>query len=416
MTRLLRVIVHNWPLKFAAIGLATLLYGGFVLSQGAQTFNGNIAVQQKDLPDGVFLLSQIPPVTSVRYFAPAGVPTANVSFTAEVDLSNVDAKAGTVRLPVTVRALDDRISVISVEPPYVTVELDSLVSRNVAVEVVLGPVPDPVTVGEVQSAPDQVEVFGPQSIVSRVDHVRADVVIQPSGIDVDQDVILVPVDSLGNPLSPVEVDPRTARIKVPVFSDRKSRTLPVSPVITGTPAAGFEIASVTVSPLSATVEGDADQLAALVRLDTKPVSLTGASSDFEVDVDLDLPAGIVPLDNGTIRVTVALRPVTGTRTFEAGLRLVGARSDLSYHLATDRVLVTIGGSIADLDRLEGSRLVLDVAVGDLSPGAKDVAVSADLATGLTLVSVSPATVRVTVVAAASPSPAALVSPSPSPGA
>ena len=35
VTRLLRLLVHNWPLKLAAVGLATLLYGGLVLSQNA---------------------------------------------------------------------------------------------------------------------------------------------------------------------------------------------------------------------------------------------------------------------------------------------------------------------------------------------------------------------------------------------
>ena len=40
MTRLLRFVIHNWPLKLAAIGLATLLYGGLVLSQTTQDFPG----------------------------------------------------------------------------------------------------------------------------------------------------------------------------------------------------------------------------------------------------------------------------------------------------------------------------------------------------------------------------------------
>ena len=38
VTRVLQVLVHNWPLKLAAIGLATLLYGGLVFSQSTQTF------------------------------------------------------------------------------------------------------------------------------------------------------------------------------------------------------------------------------------------------------------------------------------------------------------------------------------------------------------------------------------------
>ena len=49
------------------------------------------------------------------------------------------------------------------------------------------------------------------------------------------------------PLRPLEVTPQTARVRIPVFSDQQNRTLPVNPVITGNPAAGFEIASVTVS-------------------------------------------------------------------------------------------------------------------------------------------------------------------------
>ena len=63
-------------------------------------------------------------------------------------------------------------------------------------------------------------------------------------------------------------------------------------------------------------------------------------------------------------VTVKLRPVTGTRTFEAGLILAGARSDLVYALSTDRVLVTIGGSLADLDRLSGAAPLV-------APGRRD---------------------------------------------
>ena len=48
---------------------------------------------------------------------------------------------------------------------------------------------------------------------------------------------LVPVDQLGNALRAIDVTPPTARVVIPVFSDRQSRTLPVNPVITGTPAA-----------------------------------------------------------------------------------------------------------------------------------------------------------------------------------
>ncbi len=416
MTRALRILVHNWPLKLAAAGLATLMYGGLVLSQSAQTYNGVVAVVQKDLPGNVVLLSAIPPVTSIRYFAPAGVPTANATFTAEVDLSDVDPATGTATVAVTVRAVDDRINILSFEPPSVTLDVDELIRLEVPVDVVMGPIPAGIEIGEVEVSQSTVSVFGPASIVSKVVEARADVVVQPSGFDIDQDVILRAVDSLGNALSPVEVEPRSIHVSIPAFTDRASRTLPVSPVVTGTPAAGFEVAGVTVTPLSVTVEGDADELAALVRVDTLPVSVIGASSDFDIDIDLDLPTGIVPVGQPSVRVAVTLRPVTATRNFDAGLRLIGARSDRVYGLSVDRVLVTIGGSVADLDRLIGGTLVLDLDVRDIEPGTTEVDVSATLASGLTLVSASPVTVIVTVTVPPSPSPAAIgpsASPAPS---
>jgi len=77
------------------------------------------------------------------------------------------------------------------------------------------------------------------------------------------------------------------------------------------------------------------------------------------------------VDEGPITVEIKIRPVTATRTFSAGLRLVGANNTLTYALSVDSVLVTIGGSTADLDRLSGAALVMDLDVTDLGPADRD---------------------------------------------
>ncbi|MEA2620862.1 MAG: hypothetical protein QOC97_1635, partial [Chloroflexota bacterium] len=159
----------------------------------------------------------------------------------------------------------------------------------------------------------------------------------------------------------------------------------------------------------------ADTLAQLSSVDTDPIPLTGLSDNETVQVGLALPTGVVQVDAAKITVTVTIRPVTGTRTFSAGLKLVGASNDLVYALSTDRVLVTIGGSTANLDRLEGAALVMDLDVTGLKAGVHDVPVTANLLAGTTLVAASPATITVTISAApASPViPASSSSPAPS---
>ena len=99
--------------------------------------------------------------------------------------------------------------------------------------------------------------------------VRADVAIQSSGIDVDQDVPLVAVDKLGNALSPVEVTPATARVIDPglLATSRagRCRSTRSSPARRRPASRSNRSRS---SPQVVLVAGDADQLAELDRAST----------------------------------------------------------------------------------------------------------------------------------------------------
>ena len=408
MRRILHRFIHNWPLKLAAVGLATLMYGGLAVSQSTQVYPGVIPVLVVNQPDRTFILTRPEPVTQVRYFAPSGVLVGTSTFSATVDLSGMTPTGAAVSVRIEVTSVDGRVRVLGYEPAFASIQLDSLISVVVPVKVEHGTVPDGLTLGDTKVDPPSVVITGPKSVVDQVVAARADVQIQPGGIDVDQDVKLVPVDALGNAVSPVDVTPATARVVIPVFSDRQTRTLPVNAILAGTPAAGFEIASITVQPLAVAVAGDADQLTQLARVDTAPVPLTGISSDLTTSVELALPTGIVPVGDSVVVVTIKLRPVTATRTFSAGIRLVGARSDLTYVVAVDHILVTIGGSVAELDRLSGSSLVVDIDVTGRTSGSADLLATANLSAGTTLVAASPARVRVTVsgpIVSGSPGPA-----------
>jgi YbbR domain-containing protein len=396
VTRVLGIIVHNWPLKLAAIGLATLLYGGLVLSQSTATLTGVIPVQPQNQPPETQLLTTIRPVTEVRYFSPSDARPIESDFEAWVDLGDVTPGAGPTSVPVQLRAIDPRVQVVSFQPQAVTVDLDKLDRRSVPVQVDRGEAPANLEIGTPTVVPNDVEVVGPASVISSVVAARASVIIQPSGIDVDQDVELVPVDSVGDAVPQVKLEPPTARVTIPVFSDKQTKSLPVNPIITGSPAAGFELTTATVEPSFVTVEGDVDQLEPLTAIDTIAIPVAGFSETQTVEAPLALPTGIVALDDRTVTVTIGVRAVTGTRNFEVGVRIIGAQAGFDYKLDVDRVLITVGGSPADLDRLVGSTLAVDADVSALGPGTAEVPVTAALPAGVTLVSVTPAQVAVTV--------------------
>jgi YbbR domain-containing protein len=410
VTRLFWLIVHNWPLKLAAVGLATLLYGGLVLSESASSLQVNIPIQPTGYSSDAFILRDIPPLTEVRYVSPSGARAISSTFTATVDLSGIEPGSGPASVPVIVQSIDFRINVIDFTPEFVTIQLDKLKTRTVPVIVDHGTIPDGLDIGEPTFSPMMVDVSGPASVVGTVVAARASPVIQRSGLNIDQSLPLTPIDRLGDAVSPVKVEPDSARVKILVFEAGSSRSVPVSPVVTGSPAVGFEIATIAVDPSVVTVEGDAERLAALPSINTLPVSISGASTTVEVTVGLDPPDDVSPLVATTVDVTVTFRAVTSTRAFEVGYRYVGDDIDLRYSALVDRVLITVGGSKADLDRLVGSSLVADLDVGNLRPGTTAVDVTVDLPPGLTLVSANPVSIPVTVTAP--PPPPGSASPAP----
>jgi YbbR domain-containing protein len=409
MKRILRLIFHNWPLKLAAIVLATLLYAGLVISQSAQELVGSIPVVPVNQPADAVLAANLPPVTRIRYIA-LGDPNARAStdsFRATIDLSQVDPTVGSRYVTIDVESVDPRFRVLDYDPPGINVQLDPFVSKVVPVRVEQGDAPAELDIRPPEVTPDEVTVSGPQSVLDRIVAARADVVIEANGLDVDRDVELIPVDVLGDRVTPADVEPRTAHVRIAVFQEGSSRSLPVNPVVTGTPAAGFEIGSVTVDPLLVLVEGDDAELSPLVRADTAPISISGATQDVSAQVALDLPAGVLPRGGDeTVTVTIAIRPIAGTRTFDAGLTLVGSRSDLEYRVDVAHALATVGGPLGDLERLDAAAFTLLLPVGGLGVGTHEVELGANLPVGLTLVAVDPeaVTVTITVVNPASPTP------------
>ena len=275
------------------------------------------------------------------------------------------------------------------------------------VRVEQGSAPDNLDIRQPEVSPAEVTVSGPQSVIDRIVAARADVIIEPNGLDIDRDVELIPVDVVGDRVTPADVEPRVAHVRIAVFRDQRQRSLVVNPVVTGSPAVGFEIAQVTAEPIVVLVEGDDDQLAALTAADTAPLSISGATQDVTADVPLNLPAGILRVGGDeTVAVTVAIRPIAATRVFDAGMSLEGERPDLDYRLSTNHALATVGGPLSDLERLDGAAFALVVQVSGLGIGTHEVPLQANLPVGLSLVGVDPDVVTVTIAAATSTNPSA----------
>ncbi len=410
MRRLAGGIVHNWPLKLAAVALALLLYVGLVATQDSNTYPGPIRVDVINQPAGTVVTNQLRTVDEVKYIAPADLGRLTAQdFRATVDLSNVPPTGSATSVRVVVEANDPRVAILDVVPRTIPVVLDELISNTVPVRVNRGSAPPGVDVGATSFTPAQVSVTGPSTAVKKVVAVEVNVSLDPSGINVDQELEGTPVDATGAAVTGVNVSPQTVHVTIPLYTNLQSKTVPINPVLAGVPAPGFRVASVTVSPLTATLEGNANQLATLVSADTAPIQIAGATRAVSQAVALSLPTGVTAVGSPTVDVTVQVQAVTETRTFTAGMRVDGADPSQTYTLSAQTVLLTVFGSTADLDRLGSTAITVGLDVSGLSPGTYQLTVVPLVPSGVTVVAIEPSIVTVTV---SGPAPAPSASPPP----
>jgi YbbR domain-containing protein len=415
--RVFNFIFGNWALKLGSVALAIILYVGMVFLQSTQTWTGPIPIEPVHQPPDSYLLRTDPAlsVTSIRYIASSDVTVTSNSFSALVDLTDARVSATQSSLvKVQVTSLDQRIQVIGFEPQQIRVSLDPIITRTVSVRLQPGVVPSGLSLGTQSYTPKEVTVSGPEAFANLVAAAEARVPIDSSGLDVNRDVTLVPVDANRNTVENVTLAPTLAHVTIQVGSELRTETVAVSPVVKGSPAAGYYVSSISVDPQVVSVSGNANALATLNgRVNTKAISISGATGDVSVKVDLDLPSGVEAPEVTSIDIVIHLTSPAATRSVTVGVVPVGALPNRIYTLSTPTVTVTIGGAQAALDAFDTSTLVGEVTVGDLSPGIYNLTVAVNVPPGINVVAVNPSQIAVTVEIPPSPSPSPSHSPSPS---
>lgn len=415
----MQFLLRNWHLKLSAVLLATVLYTGLVFSGQFSESTIQVRIDQDNAPRDSFVLSGDLGFVEVRYRttndAAAGVVAE--AFVARVDLASYDMDQAPEPqvLDVDVSALSDGIEVLSVTPQTVRVELDTIEVRSVPVQVDTSAVPAGLEIGEPVVSRDAVDVRGPSSIVRRVSRVVAFANISASAIDFNEPVELIAVDVEGQPIDGgrLEIEPSTVSVQVSVEATETNKTVPVRPDISGTPAPGFALESLSVEPSVVTLRGLPEVLADIDEVLTEPLSIAGVSGNqsFEAELVLSDDVRLAEADavaNVTVRATIV--ESVSSRTFVVGIICQGAGSN-SCIPAIDQLTITLSGPGDALSGLSAASLTPSVNVSGLAPGTYSLEPSvAGLPEGVQLLGITPGSISVTVQAPAPPPP----SPTPAP--
>lgn len=404
------LLFRNWHLKLGALALATVLYTGFVYSGSfsEQTFSG-VPVEAVNLPSAAYPLTQNLGTVDVRYrlAADAASRVTVESFAVTVDLAeyDMDLAPEPQALPISVRSLADGVEVLNYTPTTVAVALDRLGQREVPVVVERGEVPEGLSIGTPRLSDRTVVATGPESQLGRVERAVARVQIFDSGIDIQRQVDLVPVDVDGAQVPSVELEPATVTVEIDVRAVETSKTVPVRPLTSGSVAEGFEMVAISAEPSVVTIFGLPDDLAQVEEVSTVPIGIAGLTQANEFDAELTLPEG-TRLAAGTdpVVVTIEVQASVATRTILLGVVCQGADEGFACLPQQEQVAVLVSGPAAVLADLDIASLSVVVDVGGLDPGQHQLTPSIGLPDGVELVSISPSAVPVTLQAPVTPSP------------
>jgi len=425
MLILRHIFLHNWLLKLASVGLALALYTGMVFS-GAfaeDTWRG-VVVSFENQNDTFMLAPNQPPTVDISYRvmneeqSRVGITT----FVASVDLATYDTEqmGQSQLMPITVRSIDETITVLDFEPRTVSVTLDQIDQKSVPVSVDYGTAPESLEIGEVSVSPRTVTIRGPSTHVARVDRALAQIQIDSSGVDFSRQVQLVATDVTGERVEFIEITPSEVSVSIPVETVETNKTVPVRPDLTGAPAAGFALAELTSDPALVTLRGDPRVLGTISEVLTEPINIGDADDDLLRETTLIIPDGtrLTNGQNNEVVVEVLIEPTISSRTFITGVICTGVNSGDACLPHQDEVAITLSGPTATLRQLSASDLVAILNVNDLSAGEHQLRPQVVLPDSVSLVGIDPDEVGVTIRAPQPPpptlAPTPVATPAPTP--
>lgn len=214
--------------------------------------------------------------------------------------------AGELVLPVEVTA-PYKLKVVQVTPQEVTIGMDRMVEKQVAVVVSLqGTVAQGYTALAPVCQPETVTIRGPSRVVNDINQVTAAVDIQNAAQEIVQTAA---VNSLA---AQVAVNPSSIQVTVPVIATLSSKTVTVTPHLTGSVMEGYRVVKSTSDPVAVTIFGTPEVINHIAALQTEPVDVQGAQQSFSTEVGLSLPAGVTAAQPSRVNVLVEVDLVDET--------------------------------------------------------------------------------------------------------
>jgi YbbR domain-containing protein len=239
----------------------------------------------------------------------------------------------------------------------------------------------------------QVRVVGPRSTISKLSQTRLTHTLDLAHFKAGRHTVTLGPNSFAFPRGVVvtRIQPNPLDL---VLASSIVRTLPIKPVLEGSPPDGYEVIDVITRPSTVTVKGPYSELGSLKFIPTLPIDVAKLTEHTVVGTDLDFKTLHLSLQEQLpILADINIGPKTLTRTL-SGVPVLAPPQPI--RLSPAQISITLQGPYPQVKELRARDIKATVDGGSLTPGRHHLNVSVNLPAGVTLVKMTPATVTATV--------------------
>ncbi|MCL1974673.1 MAG: CdaR family protein [Firmicutes bacterium] len=391
--------VEQWIFRVVSIIAAILIWVIVTITQNPldeRMFM--VSIEQRSLAENLILEKNINQV-QIRVQAAASVlrELAQADLAAYVDLAGFNA--GQYELEIMVEH-PENVSVLTRRPESISVELKDTLTEVFSLEpdIVGEPAPGFKRM-EAMVSPAEVKLTGAEDYIRRVAQVYVVADIQDVDVEgYDKSLSVLVKDVEGNDISAMfNIDPKVAKVLIPVLYDKPERVIAVHVPITGQAAMGYQLSIFSSTPAMVRVFGDLNRLQSLYYVDTEAVDISDLQEDSVKMVRL-APANGFTVYPQEVTVSLKIEPIDSAAVIKS--IILCQNLDDGYFAEVEQLTlnITVYGPETFIANLDEAGIVPYVDCEGLLGGDYELPINVSLPPNIHLTSISENTVPVTIIA------------------
>lgn len=350
----MQLLKNNIGIALIAL-LVTLLIKGYVYVIDPPTsIEMNLPVQVRNLPENLSVTSIIPSRVEleIRGSKSRIDQIRERDFKVIADCSDIE---GVESMMIDVKLAQRKPQGVrcTIIPEQVNVVVGRYERKFLAPEMrITGDISENRVISTIEGLPETVKVSGGSQELERLDKVIYELDVEHAEDSWSTDVEFTPVDMEGNPIRFLQVDPDYASITVSLSKHQASRTVPVVPSVTGVPALNYAVISQEVDPLYVQITGSPESIMGVTNVNTSTINITDATESISRSVNLISPKSGIIVEPDSVRVDIEIRQVTAQRTVEVLVDIRGRENGFEYELEPSSVSILIQGPVTKIRTLD----------------------------------------------------------------